>query len=125
LILAALFALTLRAFVPAGWMPVADQASGLRLVPCRSWSPEPAQTADPHRHHPAPGQHGRGHEDREKPDLPCAFAALSLSAAGSSPAPDLQAPAPLARPAAPPAPAHAEHPGLAAPPPPPTGPPFA
>lgn len=104
-------ALLARALVPAGWMPVAD-AGGVRLGLCDS-----AVMAMPGmKHGPAPMHH------QGAPDHPCAFA----GAAAALDSPVLAPPAPflaawIAPRSAPAAIAIGR--GLAAPPPPPTGPP--
>ena len=116
-------ALLLRLLVPAGWMPVRD-ATGLHLTICTGTGPmampmAPGTTAGPMAgmaHHMPGDQQGI-------PEHPCAFAHHGLAVA----APRLPA---LVRPLAPVAllPAGlatrvAIGRGLAAPPPPPTGPP--
>lgn len=110
-----LCALLVRAMVPTGWMPVAT-AHGLSFALCAGQEPAPhAVTA---MHH---GQ--KEHGGQAMPDHPCAFAGLGLAAD--------TAPPPLAMPAmsvaieAAPARVLAATVGrgLAAPPPPATGPP--
>lgn len=105
-------ALIVRALVPTGWMPIATD-DGVRLVLC------------PGQGHAVAGMHhggGHGH-DAPMPDHPCAFAGLGL-AADTAPAPLILPLPPLAEP---PAPSEvfavAIGQGLAAPPPPATGPP--
>lgn len=115
-------ALLLRIAVPAGWMPVSD-AQGTRLVPCSGAGPmEPglpmahAGMGAGHTHHgKAPEPHDGDHG--------CAFGSLSLALA-QPPAPALALP-PLVVAASSRLPAFvaAIGRGLAAPPPPSTGPP--
>ena len=106
-------ALFVRALVPTGWMPVVT-AEGVRLQLC-------AGQAMP----PVAGMH-HSHQQGEKqglPDHPCAFAGLGL-AADTAPPLVVLAVAPV--PGTGPAPrlfAVAVGHGLAAPPPPATGPP--
>jgi len=133
-----------RALVPAGWMPVAD-AQGIRLTLCSGWT-EPSATAaasdshqqhadilastEPHRaqNHVAGTRHDdhRKHQQEKKTDhtAPCTFAAQPL--AGPPPLqpeiialPPVLSSLPLAT-----APVSVGQ-GLAAPPPPSTGPPYA
>lgn len=106
-------ALFVRALVPTGWMPVAT-ADGVRFELC-------AGQAMP----PQAGMH-HGHKEGGKPalpDHPCAFAGLGL-AADTAPSPVvLPIPGFAPPPAAPRPLAVAVGRGLAAPPPPATGPP--
>lgn len=109
-------ALAMRVLVPAGWMPAAGQ--GLAITLC---SGEGAVTAwvdadgKIHKHDPAQGSMA---------DHPCAFAGMGAPMLGGDlPAPPAMLPAPrdeIARIAQAPA---AIGQGLAAPPPPATGPP--
>lgn len=107
-------ALVVRALVPAGWMPVAD-GMGVRLALC----PGQAPTA-----HAMPSMsHGPEHGGKGLPDHPCAFAALGLAAGTVPPSLALlpravPVPAPIAQ-----RDEGAIGRGLAAPPPPATGPP--
>ncbi|HEU4959514.1 MAG TPA: hypothetical protein VFT56_03830 [Sphingomonas sp.] len=118
-LLLALFAcaLVLRIAIPSGWMPVAD-AGGWRLTVCDGMGPAAAMAAMPgmahHQHAPPPHDQG---------DHPCTFAGLALAVALPDLVPVPVVPAPLAM--APPAVAGlvAIGRGLAAPPPPATGPP--
>lgn len=78
-----------RALVPAGWMPIAD-AQGIRLILCSGWqevAPPPSHDSghngSGHGHHMAPS-HGSGHDTGEqgkKADhgAPCTFAASALN----------------------------------------------
>jgi hypothetical protein len=107
-------ALFVRALVPAGWMPVAGP-HGVHLALC----PDQAPVA-----HAAPGHHGGGeHGEAPAPDQPCAFAGLGLAADAPppllviAPASIAAAPVQVLRTAV------AVGRGLAAPPPPATGPP--
>jgi hypothetical protein len=121
-LLLALFAcaLLLRVAIPQGWMPVAD-AGGWRLTVCDGMGPAAAMAAMPGMTHNAHDRHAPPPHDQG--DHPCTFAGLALVAA----LPDL--PPALARPAvravetltAPVRIAIGR--GLAAPPPPATGPP--
>jgi len=114
-------ALALRLLVPAGWMPVVD-AQGLHLTLCSGSGPLEAPVA----HHAMAGmahhQHHQ-HHDQGMPDHPCAFAGLGLALAEPM-LPVLALAQPVVR--ALPLPialADAIGRGLAAPPPPATGPP--
>jgi hypothetical protein len=116
----ALCALLMRAWVPAGWMP-AEAGDGALLAPCPAAGPPgiAAEHRPMHHGHSGPASHS-GDEHK-----PCAFAGLTLSLLDPPPA------------ALPPAPARAGEGGplpiapaavgrgLAAPPPPATGPPIA
>jgi len=109
-------AMLLRIAIPAGWMPVA-QADGWRLTICPGMTSGESVAAMPGmHHHKAPVGHDQG-------DRPCTFAGLGLAVA----LPDLPpAPALLAAVAEPASSAPgvvALGRGLAAPPPPATGPP--
>lgn len=114
-------AMLLRFAIPAGWMPVAD-GSGIRLTICTGMGPmDPAAMAGM-----AGGRHGlpmpgHGHADG---DHPCTFA--GLAAALVEPLlPPLPAPsAGAAMPRKPAADLVGVGRGLAAPPPPATGPPL-
>lgn len=120
-------ALLLRVLVPAGWMPVAHDGV-LRLEPCPAWKP-PAR-AQAVRHAPAHTPHGAIGEAGDdsshgggSSDQPCAFAGLSSPLAQADIASAIAS-----------VPARALLPiphllvgigrGLAAPPPPSTGPPL-
>lgn len=113
-------AMLLRLLVPAGWMPVAD-ANGVHLTPCSGTGPmtmpmASGQTMAGTAHHMPSDQQGA-------PEHPCAFGHLSLAIAEPEwPAlilpitPATLVPAGLAA-------LVSIGRGLAAPPPPPTGPP--
>jgi len=109
-------ALLLRALVPTGWMPMANDGT-LRLVLCsgRQIVVE----------HPLAGHHGAGKEERttSHADQPCAFAGLALPWIGADSRVDLPVIA-LGAIAAAPVFLVAIGRGLAAPPPPATGPPL-
>jgi hypothetical protein len=118
-------ALALRFLVPAGWMPVSD-AYGLHLAPCSGTGPmTPATMPAMAMHHVMAGMdhHAPGGQDQPAPDHACPFAGLGLALAEPA----------LPAVALPPAveatllPARilvvAIGRGLAAPPPPATGPP--
>jgi len=118
-------ALALRLLIPAGWMPIAD-AQGMHLVLCSGSGPlEPATShampAMMGMHHGGHAQHDHHHHGM--PDHPCAFAGLGLAMA--EPVLPLLALAPIALETlvAPMPAAVSIGRGLAAPPPPPTGPP--
>ena len=111
-------ALLARGLAPEGWMPVANAAGGIEITLCNGTGPADAMvlTPDGKLHHKVPGGgHGGDH--------PCAFAGVGVADA-SPPVPQIVAPT---RPAiAVPAlsdPATQPGRGLAAPPPPATGPP--
>lgn len=113
-------AMLVRALVPVGWMPVAS-AQGLRLMLCDGTGPAVARPVA----HAMQGMHhddAPGHPSMPGADHPCAFAGIAPGIV----APALAAPLPPARVVATPplarAPVAIGH-GLAAPPPPPTGPP--
>lgn len=116
-------ALAVRFLIPAGWMPVAD-AQGFHLTLCSGAGPleiPPGHAMAGMAHHGA--QHHHHHHDQGMPDHPCAFAGLGLALAEpvrpvlALALPVVQAlPAPIAL-------VEAIGRGLAAPPPPPTGPP--
>ncbi len=108
-------ALVVRALVPTGWMPVAT-AQGVRLALCPGQDVTPPAMAGMHHGHERDGK-------QPPPDHPCAFAGLGL-AADTAPPFVIPSAAPVAPPLV------AAHPlavtvgrGLAAPPPPATGPP--
>jgi hypothetical protein len=113
-------ALALRLLIPAGWMPVAD-AQGLHLVLCSGSGPLEMPSA--HAMHGMKGMDHRHHHDHSMPDHPCAFAGLGVAMAEPF-LPLLALPAQVAT-------VGLDHAGatvsigrgLAAPPPPATGPP--
>ena len=123
-------ALAIRALVPAGWMVMPD-AGGVRLMPCSGSGPVELAPAPGHATRIAAGMAGMAgmghHDDGETPpahaDHPCAFAGIGL--ASDLPAIALTEPPAAAvdrdRPGI--ALAVAIGHGLAAPPPPQTGPP--
>lgn len=125
---AAAMALLLRAMMPAGWMPSLGGDTGLVLVPCGGWAAAPKaatahnehhQTAGHSQHRPAP------HDDHgKKADQPCAFASLG-SAWTPTDGPSLISPPRLAPALTPARLSLTPGRGLAAPPPPATGPPSA
>lgn len=115
LIVAALLA---RSVAPEGWMPVVNAAGGIEITICNGTGPDDAMVLAPDGklHHKAPGQSQPG-------DHACAFSGLSIADAP----PTLVA---LGAPIVAPDDAPALDPidaapgrGLAAPPPPATGPP--
>jgi len=116
----ALCALLLRAWVPAGWMP-AGAAGGILIEPCPAAAPVAAAATDHAMHHAGHGP--LPHHRDEHPS--CAFAGLALSVLDPPPAALPLAPTPTAE-AVPAADARiSPGRGLAAPPPPATGPPIA
>jgi hypothetical protein len=115
LIVAAMLA---RSIAPDGWMPVANAAGGIEIKVCNGTGPDDAMvlSADGKLHHKAPAKGQTG-------DHPCAFSGLGLA---DAPPPLLALVAPIPVPDT----THALDPieaapgrGLAAPPPPATGPP--
>lgn len=110
-------ALLVRALVPAGWM-VGSTADGVGLVLCDGLAPE---TADAHAgmHH-APADQGEPEEPA--PDVPCAFAGLAAAHEPVTPI-GLDHPSPATAVVTPILPSATPGRGLAAPPPPATGPP--
>ena len=112
-------ALAVRLLIPAGWMPVVD-ATGLHLTLCSGSGPIELPAA----HHAMAGMaHHHHHHDQGMPDHPCAFAGLGLALAEPVlPAIALIAPVVEATVVVIPATVAIGR-GLAAPPPPPTGPP--
>lgn len=110
-------ALCVRALVPAGWMPVAGP-QGVELALCDGSGPAmPAAMAMTHGHRGAPMQHHHG-----APDHQCAFAAAAATFAAEWPAGSPPLPLPHRQPLPVRSPVAVAR-GLAAPPPPPTGPP--
>jgi hypothetical protein len=123
--------LALRALVPTGWMPVLD-VDGLRLELCGGWqAATPIRPSTMAAHHgagghqmaTAPAGHHQPKGKHEKAgDQPCAFAAAALAWLGDVGPREM--PTALATVAALPFPAAVGiGRGLAAPPPPSTGPP--
>ncbi|MCW3835770.1 hypothetical protein ACFQ1E_05430 [Sphingomonas canadensis] len=109
-------ALAVRVLVPSGWMPSAE-SRGLLLTLCSSASGAEIFVE-------IEGKSGKGHGQGEQRDNPCAFAGLGMAFAATDPVPAPAAPF-HAQDRAPAAPAliAAIGRGLAAPPPPATGPP--
>jgi hypothetical protein len=114
-------ALLARMVVPTGWMPVFD-GSELRLEMCGDSAPPPEAVQAMHAiyggKHGDPSGHGAKHEP------PCPYAALSFAATTSEGLFIAAAPPVHAEPATFPASMVAVGRGLAAPPPPATGPPL-
>ena len=105
-------ALAVRVLVPSGWMP--DQARGFAITLCTGAGAETAWIdADGNIHKKAPAT---------APDHLCAFAGVAAPMLGGDPPVSIVAPAPVAV-AARVQPLIAVGQGLAAPPPPATGPP--
>jgi hypothetical protein len=115
------FALLARMVVPTGWMPVFD-GSELRLEMCGGSAPPPEAMQAMHAmqggKHGDPSRHGARHEP------PCPYAALSFAATTSEALFIAAAPPIHTEPGAFPEAQAAVGRGLAAPPPPATGPPF-
>lgn len=113
LLVAALFA---RGFAPEGWMPGRSASGGLELTLCNGMGGDTVVvTSD--------GRIEHKKADHDRADHPCAFAGLGI-ADTAPPTVALDAPSPaLAAPSAIFAISVAPGRGLAAPPPPPTGPP--
>lgn len=115
LLVAALFA---RGLAPEGWMPTAGAATGIRWMPCDGMGGArmPATAADGKTGHHKSDHGGHG-------DHPCAFAGVAVVDTATPPL-ALAPPVRIASPLPPPA-AFDRFPGrgLAAPPPPATGPP--
>lgn len=111
-------ALLARSVAPEGWMPVVNAAGGIEITVCNGTGPDDAMVLAPDGklHHKAPGKGQPG-------DHACAFSGLGIADA----TPTLIAlAAPIASPDAAPALGPIESApgrGLAAPPPPATGPP--
>jgi len=116
--LLAVLALGLRILIPSGWMPAADR---IGLMPCFGTAAPMASTTRM-AHHAASRR--EGHDKSDQGDKTCAFVGFAgLLAEPDAPA---SAPALLVTQSLPPifaAPATVGA-GLAAPPPPPTGPPI-
>lgn len=117
------FALIVKLLVPAGWMPVFG-TRGVTLEMCSSYGPPPPALAKAMAQaaHRMAGHDKHKQHDKQAHDQPCAYAGLSFAAL------DAEAPTPLVAvpvtQALPPAPfTVAIGRGLAAPPPPSTGPP--
>lgn len=123
-LLLALFAcaMVMRALVPSGWMPVVTAEMGVRFVPCSGTGPMVAQAA-PTMNHAMPGMsHKDSGHGTAGIDHPCAFAGVTPAIDGpalavAQPLLFAQAIPPLARALV------SIGRGLAAPPPPQTGPP--
>ncbi|TFI59648.1 hypothetical protein E2493_03865 [Sphingomonas parva] len=118
-------AIALRVLVPAGWMPVFG-AHGVRLELCGGRAPQPALELPHHDGQAVSAHAGHGGDkgkDPPPPDQPCAFAAVAAPWLGAD-LPLPLAPPALALAAISPATFVALGRGLAAPPPPSTGPPL-
>jgi len=115
LVVAALLA---RSIAPEGWMPVANAAGGIEITVCNGLGADDRMVLAPDGklHHKAPA-------DNQGGDHPCAFAGLGIA---DAPPPVLAVAAPAFSAPAIPVPDRtplAPGRGLAAPPPPATGPP--
>lgn len=108
-------ALFVRALVPSGWMPVATP-DGMGIAMCSGQVAMPPMAG---MHH-GQKEHGGG---KALPDAPCAFAGIGLAADTPPPPPVLLPRSFAAAPSPVPAFAVTVGQGLAAPPPPATGPP--
>jgi len=85
------FAIFLRVWVPAGWMPAA-QGSAFAIEPCPAAAPAPAIHS---MKHDGGDHHGSSHQNQHSGD--CAFAPAHAAAAPSDYAPLLPAPVLAAR----------------------------
>jgi hypothetical protein len=111
-------ALLARSVAPDGWMPVVNAAGGIEITVCNGTGPDDAMVLSPDGklHHKAPGKSQPG-------DHACAFSGLGIA---DAPPPVIALAAPITSPDAAPALGSIETApgrGLAAPPPPATGPP--
>lgn len=124
-------ALLLRLAIPAGWMPVID-ARGVHLAICPGMAPMPMPMSraisEPVAHgaaQPAMSGHHRPADEHRAEEHPCAFAGLALALAEPVAPGVALAPVPARASAVVPAATGAAiGRGLAAPPPPATGPPI-
>jgi hypothetical protein len=125
LVLAA--SLFMRLWVPTGWMPVAGP-SGLHMELCSGWAapvrhdpvpPAAMHAMDHHAHAPAAPEK---HDPNKHPHQPCPYASLAM-ACGETGAPPSIVPPVFAALQPNPGPSSSRMAGLAAPPPPSTGPP--
>jgi len=111
-------ALLVRSIAPEGWMPVVNAAGGIEITVCNGTGPDDAMVLSPDGklHHKGPGKNQSG-------DHACAFSGLGIADAPPTLV-ALSAPifAPGAAPTLDPIDAFPGR-GLAAPPPPATGPP--
>ncbi len=115
-------ALALRLLIPAGWMPVVD-ATGLHLTLCSGSGPIEPVTHHDMKAMAGTAHHHQHHHEQGMPDHPCAFAGLGLALAEPV-LPEIALIAPVVEATVAVIPATvAIGRGLAAPPPPPTGPP--
>jgi hypothetical protein len=111
-------ALLVRSIAPDGWMPVVNAAGGIEITVCNGTGPDDAMILSPDGklHHKVPGKSQPG-------DHACAFSGLGIA---DAPPPVIALVAPIASHDAAPALGSiqiAPGRGLAAPPPPATGPP--
>src|SRR5690349_10056541 len=78
-----LLCVTLRGFIPAGWMPAFDQ-TGMSLIPCSGVAqpqPEPTAHSGHSMHAMHHGDSAPQHDGKSKHDMagqPCAFAASAV-----------------------------------------------
>lgn len=119
------FALIVKLLVPTGWMP-AFGSQGISLELCGGYGPPPpalARAMEHAAHRMAAGHDQHKQHDKQGHDQPCAFAGLSFAAVDAqAPMLPIVLPPRLAAPSLT-APIVAIGRGLAAPPPPSTGPP--
>jgi hypothetical protein len=117
------FALIVKLLVPTGWMPVFG-TRGVTLEMCGSYGPPPPALAKAMAEaaHRMAGHDQHEQHDKQGHDQPCAYAGLSFAALDAD-APLSLVAAPVAQPLPPMPLAVAIGRGLAAPPPPSTGPP--
>jgi len=117
------FALIVKLLLPTGWMPVFG-SRGITLEMCGSYGPPPPALAKAMAQaaHRMAGHDEHKQHDKQAHDQPCAYAGLSFAAIDADAPPAPVAP-PHAEPLAPTSFAVAIGRGLAAPPPPSTGPP--
>ncbi|MFD1611809.1 hypothetical protein ACFSCW_08350 [Sphingomonas tabacisoli] len=114
------FALLARMLVPAGWMPVFD-GNTVRLELCTGYAlPPPPAVHDMHAMHG--GKHDAHAGHGKKAEQPCPFGALAFGATDTT-APSIAPPLAYAEPAIALLARVSIGQGLAAPPPPATGPP--
>ena len=120
-----LLCVALRGFIPAGWMPAFDQ-QGISLIPCSGLTPPQPEPAAHEMHAMHHGDAARQHDGKSKHDTasqPCAFAAFAVDLSREDFGTAFEPLAP-AEPIFLPLVAVQVGRGLAAPPPPQTGPPL-
>ena len=123
-----LLCVALRGFIPAGWMPSFDR-TGMSLVPCSGFAtawPEPSAHAGHDMHSMHHGDAAPEHDGKAKHDMasqPCAFAASAVDISRADFGAAFKLPAAAESIFAPFLAVQIGR-GLAAPPPPQTGPPL-